>query len=826
MNKKLALLVSGCMFVGIILTNSCKKEPVIPTLTTTSVTEITVNSATTGGLISKDGGATVTVRGVCWGTTAAPSLSGSHTTDNKGTGSFTSSLTDLTPNTLYHIRAYATNSVGTAYGNEITFTTSQIVTATLTTTDISLISQTTAVSGGNITADGNGAISARGICWATTTAPSVANSLTTDGSGTGIFTSNLTPLLPATKYYVRAYATNSAGTAYGNEVSFTTSSIAVPTLTTTAASAITLTTATSGGNITADGGGAVTARGVCYATTTGPTIASPKTTNGTGTGSFVSNLTGLLPGTTYYVRAYATNSAGTAYGNELSFATSPVVVPTLTTTAATLITLTTATAGGNITADGGGAVTARGTCWSTTLNPTITNSKTTDGTGTGVFTSSLTGLSPNTLYHIRAYATNSGGTAYGNDLTFTTTAVVVPTVTTAAATAITLTTATSGGNVTADGGGAVTARGTCWATILNPTITNSKTTDGTGTGIFTSSLTGLLPGTLYHIRAYATNSAGTAYGNDLTFTTSPVGLATLTTTAVTAIDVTTASSGGNITADGGGAVTARGVCWATTANPTILNTVTTNGTGTGIFTSSITGLLQGTTYYLRAYATNSAGTAYGNQVVFNTQLGDVDGNKYNIVVIGTQIWMAENLKTTKLSDGTEIANITVDATWAADSVAMTPAYCWYNNDMATNKPLYGALYNWYSVNTGALCPTGWHAPTDAEFSTLESFLGMSGAQISLSWAWRGTNEGTQLKSATTWNTGTGTNTSGFSALAGGYRYAIDGSFNNAGDLSYWWSATALDATTSWYRRLDGSQTGVYRAAVNTAAGKYVRCVKN
>ena len=267
------------------------------------------------------------------------------------------------------------------------------------------------------------------------------------------------------------------------------------------------------------------------------------------------------------MRAYATNSAGTAYGNDVSFTTTPIVVPTLTTTAVTSITLTTAVSGGNITADGGGAVTARGVCWATTATPTITDSKTTDGTGTGSFTSNLTGLLPATTYYVRAYATNSAGTAYGNEVSFTTTAIVVPTLTTTAVTSITLTTAVSGGNITADGGGAITARGVCWATTANPTISNSKTTDGTGTGSFTSNLTGLLPGTTYHVRAYATNSAGTAYGNDVSFTTTSIVVPTLTTTAVTSITLTTAVSGGNITADGGGAVTARGVCWATTANP-------------------------------------------------------------------------------------------------------------------------------------------------------------------------------------------------------------------------------------------------------------------
>jgi hypothetical protein len=185
---------------------------------------------------------------------------------------------------------------------------------------------------------------------------------------------------------------------------------------------------------------------------------------------------------------------------------------------------------------------------------------------------------------------------------------------------ISYTTASSGGSITNDGGAAVTARGVCWSTSSNPTaVLSTKTIDGSGTGSFSSSITGLLAATTYYVRGYATNSVGTAYGNQVVFTTSALTLATLTTTAISAITTTTASSGGNISLDGGAAVTARGVCWSTSINPTIaLSTKTIDGSGIGSFTSSITGLVAGTSYYVRGYATNSVGTAYGNQVVFTT----------------------------------------------------------------------------------------------------------------------------------------------------------------------------------------------------------------
>ncbi len=615
MKRFLTFLVSVCVLFGIVLINSCKKDPVMPTLTTTAVTNITINSVTSGGSITSDGRAAVTARGVCWGTSASPVVSGSHTTDGTGIGSFVSSITGLTHNTTYHLRAYATNSAGTAYGSDVTFTTTPQVVPTLTTTAVSAITLTTAVSGGNITSDGNSAVTAKGVCWSTTATPTITNSITSDGTGTGSFVSNLTGLVAGTTYYLRAYATNGVGTAYGNEISFATSSVVAPTVTTTVMSSIALTSAVSGGNVTADGGGTITARGVCWATTTAPTTASAKTSETAGIGSFVSTLTPLLAGTTYYVRAYATNSAGTSYGNEISFTTLSSAAA-LTTTIASTITQTSAVSGGTITSNGGAVITVSGICWSQTANPTTADSKTTDGSTSGTFSSSLTGLSAGTTYHVRAYATNSIGTAYGNDISFTT-LTSAATLTTTAASAITQTGAASGGTITSNGGSVITVSGICWSQTANPTTADTKTTDGTTSGTFASNLTGLSAGTTYHVRAYATNGVGTAYGNDISVTTlssAPV----LTTTAASAITQTGAVSGGTITSNGGSVITVSGICWGLTASPTTADSKTTDGTTTGTFSSTLTGLTAGTIYHVRAYATNAIGTAYGNDISFTT----------------------------------------------------------------------------------------------------------------------------------------------------------------------------------------------------------------
>jgi hypothetical protein len=192
----------------------------------------------------------------------------------------------------------------------------------------------------------------------------------------------------------------------------------IPVLSTAAVTDITGTTASCGGNITSDHGFTVTSRGVCWSTGMTPTIADPKTTDGTGAGNFTSAITGLIANTTYYVRAYATNSAGTGYGSAMSFKT--IKAPIVTTSAVSAITQTTASCGGNIKSDGGTNVTLRGVCWSKSTTPTIADPKTTDGSDTGSFTSAITGLSPQTTYYVRAYATNSSGTGYGSAVSFKT----------------------------------------------------------------------------------------------------------------------------------------------------------------------------------------------------------------------------------------------------------------------------------------------------------------------------------------------------------------------------------------------------------------------
>ena len=397
----------------------------------------------------------------------------------------------------------------------------------------------------------------------------------------------------------------------------------------------------------------------------------------------------------------------------------------------------------------------------------------------------------------------------------------LPEITTGAVNRIMQTNAYSGGQIISDGDAHITAFGVCWNTSADPTIANSKTTDTSSTALFTSHITGLTPKTMYYVKAYATNSEGTAYGDQVSFTTDDVALPTLTTAGLKSVTLTTAAGGGEISNGGGIPVTARGVCWNTSGSPTITDSHTTDGSGSGIFYSTLTDLTLNTTYYVRAYATNSLGTAYGDQLEFIQMepVLDNDGNAYSVLTIGTQVWFGENLRTTTFNDGSAIPNVAGGNDWA---VISTPAYCWYNNTEATYKQTYGALYNWHAVNTGKLCPAGWHVPGAEEFTTMLVYVG--GLNIA----------GGKLKEAGTthWavpNLGA-TNGSGFTALPSGGRYNVysqAGTFSDLGYFGYFWSSTATTGTsTAFSFDLGYNLNSVTKSEYSFNDGGAIRCIKD
>ncbi|MFM2250777.1 MAG: hypothetical protein RLZZ358_1704, partial [Bacteroidota bacterium] len=671
--------------------------------------------------------------------------------------------------------------------------------------------------------DGGTPVTARGVVWSTETAPTISLATkTSDGTGTGVFQSTLSALNANTKYYLRAYATNSAGTSYGEELSFTTTAAAtLPSITTVTVTEITATAAKSGGSITADGNSPITARGVVWGTATNPTISlSTKTSNGTGSGAFQSAITGLAANTKYYVRAYATNTTGTGYGNEFSFTTTvDATLPSITTVTVTEITASGAKSGGSITADGNSPITARGVVWATTTGPTIAlATKTSNGSGSGAFQSAITGLAANTKYYVRAYATNSTGTGYGNEFSFTTTAqAIVPVVSTSGIGEITAYAAKSGGLVSTGqpAGVAVNVRGVVWSTSTNPTVAlSTKTTDGAGVGLFQSTLTGLTPKTRYYLRAYATSTTGiigTGYGAEITFKTDSLPVVQ-TNDPVIEISATGARSGGAVISDGGSPVTARGIVWSTDLNniSVSLSTKTTNGAGLGSFVGVMTGLAPNTKYYVKAYATNSDGTAYGPSRLFTTLPAN------SVVGANSKIWMDRNLGATRVAiSSTDAAGYGDLYQWGREEdghqkrTSATTATL-----SSTDKPTTGnfitvvsGFEDWRNPQNANLwqgvtginnpCPDGFRLPTIAEWSSeIDSWTSKDdiGAYAS------------SLKLPKAGNRGFNPATVGLEGFAG-----------------YYWTST-VDGTKSRVVVINSSQA-VTGSQVR-AYGNSVRCIRN
>jgi uncharacterized protein (TIGR02145 family) len=383
------------------------------------------------------------------------------------------------------------------------------------------------------------------------------------------------------------------------------------------------------------------------------------------------------------------------------------------------------------------------------------------------------------------------------------------------------------------GGNIISQHGHCWSLTENPTIANFKTAKGkiSQATSFFSDLTSLTPNTKYDIRPYLTYTQGTVYGSQLSFTTLQTGKPVIITKEITDITLYAAISGGNVTSDGGLMVTQRGICWSTEQDFDLATSLsrTSNGTGNGIYVSNLSDLHEGTTYYVKAYAINSAGTGYGEDRSFKTfDLSPCDsiasfiygGKTYKTVEIGYQCWMAENLNI-----GTQI-NTSQDM----QDNATIEKYCY--DDTEADCDIYGGLYQWdemmqytTSESTQGICPDKWHVPSDDEWKQLEMALGMSQSEADDT-GYRGTDEGKKMKSTNGWiSNGNGTNSSGFNALPGGYRDS-SGSFDYLDYGGYWWSSSEGSSSTAWDRRLYYSLDFVYRDYYDKEHGFSVRCLKD
>ena len=488
-------------------------------------------------------------------------------------------------------------------------------------------------------------------------------------------------------------------------------------------------------------------------------------------------------------------------------------VPIPTTSAVSDIKGISATCGGTLIDEGSATVTVKGVCWSKGTNPTIEDNKTSDGPGAGIYKSYLSDLDAATTYYVRAYAINKVGIGYGEVITFTTLG-SKPLTSVLGASNIATTTATLNGWVNPNSLETIVSFEYGPDTDYGQSVSIfGNYVDGNLNYIVGADITGLNPGREYHFRIKAENSLGIIYSQDMTFTTdgqTPLAI-TLPATNVTAMSVKLGST-----------VNANSFLTKVTFE---YGTTISYGDSVIAFQSPITGNLPisiicdlnglepDNTYHYRVKAVNDVGITYGADISFTTDtaLTDIEGNFYNWGKIGTQDWLLENLKTTRYNDGTSIPYVEANNEWFA---LTTQAYCWYDNDSATNKGTYGALYNWYAVSTEKLCPVGWHMANDEDWTKLIDYLG--GENVA----------GGPLKERTTthWdppNNGA-TNESGFTALPGGFR-DYTGTYFLLG-ISALWSSSTINSN---YTALDYNGVFVRRIMNNDKrCGYSVRCVRD
>lgn len=398
-------------------------QPQVPGVETGAISSVEATQAIASGNILKlgnDGG--ITQYGHVWHTSPNPTTAHNMTTLGKtsSTGPFSSTITGLSPNTTYHVRAYATNSLGTAYGEDVTFTTT-VGKVTLQTNDVTDITHNAATGSGTISQLEGNTITERGLCYATTANPTLASQSVKSADTGNTFKVRMTGLSTQTTYHVRAYVKTQKGDVFfGNDMSFqTTHEIVLPTVSNTQVSEIGVSKATLSSAVTDNGKGKITDVGFCYSLNSNPTTADNKVSCGAATGTFGKTVTGLQQNTTYHVRAYATNEAGTAYSSDVTFTTLEVTEPTLSSVTVSSISNTSAQLDAKVISTGNGTLTDAGFVYSTSHYPTISDNKLACGKTT-TLSSKANGLSPETTYYVRAYATNEKGTSYSSEKEFKT----------------------------------------------------------------------------------------------------------------------------------------------------------------------------------------------------------------------------------------------------------------------------------------------------------------------------------------------------------------------------------------------------------------------
>jgi hypothetical protein len=392
--------------------------PVLSTPVISDITQLSANATTKTLSQIKEKNSNI-IQGFVWDTNPNPTTA-LNTKQSVTQGIYSATtISGLTPATTYYVRAFVTNAIGTSYSNEIVFTT-----LPLSAPSISLLSGSighrSAYARANILSDGGATITQKGCVWSTSPNPTKALTTIRYDNDLGDIYNVINGLLPATTYYVRAFATNALGTSYSSEYTFTTLALSAPSVTVFVYT-IAQTRATLSGSISSDGGATITQKGFVWSTSPNPTTALTTKSISTASGNYSFDITGLLPATTYFVRAFATNALGTQYSLERVFTTPVLSVPIISSISASSITQTEASASSSISSDEGSTITQKGFVWSTSPNPTtaLTTKSISTASGNSII-SSITGLSPATMYYLRAFATNAQGTSYSLETTFTT----------------------------------------------------------------------------------------------------------------------------------------------------------------------------------------------------------------------------------------------------------------------------------------------------------------------------------------------------------------------------------------------------------------------
>ncbi len=610
----------------------------VPTFAAVTYSGISPTGAILKGEMTDDGGYDILTLGFCYkkveeGDNKAPDIEDHTVNVSTVSQTFTATLEGLEPEQTYIVCAYGVNQEGVGYSEPTTFSTQASTIPMAETLVAEDITETGARLMGRVASTGGSTLLAKGFYYDTDADP-VSNGTrcsdaTTEGDGIAY---ELTDLAIATTYYYCAYAENEKGLSTGEVLSFTTAGErSIPVVQTAEASQITETSARLSGSISSDGHSSIISKGFYWSTQSDLVQHGTQVVSASEGDAFTYDLAGLTAGTTYYACAYAENEEGTGYGEVITFSTqAATTAPTVGVTTVSGITENSADVSAEITADGGTDIIEKGFCYSSSnAEPTLNDTQVASNAAGNSITATLEGLTGSTTYYVRAYATNARGTSYGAVQQFTTDlSLSVPALGNTSVSGITSTTATASATITADGGAAVTEKGFYYGTNNPPTEADMKVVSNAAGNAITADLSGLAPDTRYYIRAFATNSAGTALGAIQVFitaddrTTPSVGSVTTSNITGTTVDLIAI-----IIDNGGGDITEKGFCYTTDAN--VLPTTADNkavATSTGDEISlTLTGLAESTTYYIRAYASNGSKTGYSGVVTVTTGAGNQPG---------------------------------------------------------------------------------------------------------------------------------------------------------------------------------------------------------